>query len=69
MELMTKRRNSLPESAFALGGRHYPIHDEAHARNALARSARFATPDEHARIVAKVRKRCPRIQIDAGMPK
>jgi len=37
--LTSERRNSLPESAFALSGRRYPIHDLAHARNALARSA------------------------------
>lgn len=38
--LTTKRRNDLPNSAFALPGeRRYPIQDESHARNALARSA------------------------------
>lgn len=37
--LSAETRNNLPESAFALSGRRYPIHDVAHARNALARSA------------------------------
>ena len=38
--LTAKKRNSLPKSSFALPGeRAYPIHDLAHARNALARSA------------------------------
>jgi len=37
--LTAERRNALPKSAFALSGRRYPIHDRAHARNALARSS------------------------------
>lgn len=38
--LTTRRRESLPARDFAMPGeRKYPIHDEAHARNALARSA------------------------------
>jgi hypothetical protein len=38
--LTAKRRNSLPKSSFAMPGeRAYPIHDLAHARNALARSS------------------------------
>lgn len=36
-----KERDDLPDSAFAYidknGGRHLPIHDEDHARNAIAR--------------------------------
>ena len=38
--LSTQRRNDLPRSAFAIpSSRSYPIHDRAHARNALARSS------------------------------
>jgi hypothetical protein len=38
--LTSTRRKNLPTSAFAIPGeRAYPIHDEAHARNALARSS------------------------------
>jgi hypothetical protein len=39
-ELSTKERNKLPDSAFACPEKRlYPIHDEAHVRNALARIA------------------------------
>jgi hypothetical protein len=51
--LTTERRNSLPESAFALSGRRYPIHDLAHARNALARSAGKAEEGAVRRAVCK----------------
>jgi hypothetical protein len=38
--LKSKKRNSLPTQSFALPSqRKYPIHDRAHAANALARSA------------------------------
>ncbi|MCH4142639.1 hypothetical protein [Acetobacter peroxydans] len=37
--LTTEERNALPDSAFALPGRRYPIHDAAHARDALARAS------------------------------
>ncbi|HEY0603352.1 MAG TPA: DUF6582 domain-containing protein [Herpetosiphonaceae bacterium] len=39
--LSEKERDELPDCAFAYidkdGGRHLPIHDEDHARNAIAR--------------------------------
>lgn len=45
--LSTKRRDNMPESAFAIPSRRaYPIHDRAHASNALARSA--GKPEEAA---------------------
>ncbi len=43
-ELTTEERNKLPDSAFAYidkdGERHLPIHDQEHARNAIARYPR-----------------------------
>ena len=54
--LSTDARNALPNSAFALSGRRYPIHDRAHARNALARSA--GKPEEAA-VRRAVCKRYP----------
>ena len=40
-KLTEKQRDELPDDAFAYidraGERHLPIHDESHARNALAR--------------------------------
>ena len=42
--LSEKERDDLPDSAFAYidkdGGRHLPIHDKDHARNAIARYPR-----------------------------
>ena len=39
MKLTTKKRNSLPDSAFAGPGRSFPVNDKSHARNALARAS------------------------------
>lgn len=52
--MSTETRNNLPDSAFALPGRRYPINDAAHARNALARSA--GKPEEAAVRRAVCRK-------------
>jgi hypothetical protein len=60
--LTAATRNKLPTSAFALPGkRAYPIHDPAHARNALSRAAQYATPAQQATIRAKVHARFPGI--------
>lgn len=61
-KLTTKRRKALPRSSFAIPEeRAYPIHDMAHARNALARVAQHGTPTEKARVRAAVRRRYPSI--------
>lgn len=42
MSRLTKaERDALPESAFALPGRRYPVPDRNHARDALARASEF----------------------------
>ena len=51
--LTTKTRAKIPTSKFAGPGRSYPIEDKAHARNAKARAAQFASPALKARIDAK----------------
>jgi|SRR5579862_5134002 len=51
--LTTKKRNKLPASEFAGPDRSYPVNDKAHARNAKARAAQFASPAEKAKIDAK----------------
>lgn len=66
--LTAEDRKKLPDSAFALPGRRYPIHNIGHARNALARAAANATPAEQATIKAKVAKRYPEIKV-AGKKK
>jgi len=52
----------LAKTQFAIpGDRAYPIHDEAHARNALARVAQHGTPEEKRRVRAAVARRYPNI--------
>ncbi len=60
-ELTAETRNALPDSAFALPGRRYPIANESHARNALARVSANGTPAEQAAVRAAVHKRYPGI--------
>lgn len=54
-------RRALPDSAFALSGRRYPIPDETHARDALALVGQHGTPQEQTRVRAAVRRRFPQI--------
>lgn len=68
-DLNAKKRNKLPDSAFALPGRRYPIHDEGHARAALARVAQFGTPHEQAVVRRKVKARYPRMQMEQSESK
>ena len=62
-KLTTKKRNALPSSTFALPGRKYLLDTANRARNALARGAQNATPEELATIRAKVRRRYPGIAV------
>lgn len=55
-KLTTKARKALPSSAFAGPGRSYPVEDKAHARNAKARAAQFASPALKARVDARANK-------------
>jgi hypothetical protein len=58
-KLTAKERDELPDSAFALAGRKYPIHDEEHARDALARVSENGTPTEKRKVRAMVAYRYP----------
>jgi hypothetical protein len=60
--LTAQARKKLPASAFALSGGRYPIHDIAHARNALARVAQHGTPAEQAEVRRKVYARYPQLK-------
>lgn len=65
--LTTKKRKSLKKSQFAVpGGRKYPIHDEAHARNALARVSQFGSPAEKSQVRAAVAKKFPEVAQSKG---
>ena len=59
--LTAKARNKLPSKAFALPGGKYPINDEAHARNALARVSQYGTASEKAKVRAAVHHKFPGI--------
>lgn len=63
-ELTYQQRERLPDSAFVYPEeRKYPIHDEAHARNALARVGTFGSPAEIAKVRAAVHKKYPQIEM------
>jgi hypothetical protein len=69
-ELTTKERENLPDSAFVFPkDRRYPIPDETHARNALARVAQHGTADEKAKVKAAVKKKYPSIEISESILK
>lgn len=60
-KLNAKKRNALPSGDFALPGRRYPVNDANHARNALARVSQHGTPEEKAKVRAKVHAKFPAI--------
>lgn len=67
-KLTSKERNALSDSQFALPGGRYPIPDESHARNALARAAQQykagnLSAGEYATIKRKVKAKFPDIQV------
>jgi hypothetical protein len=60
--LTAAARKKLPKSAFAIPEEEaYPIHDEAHARNALARVTQHGTPEQKRRVRNAVKRRYPHI--------
>ncbi len=69
--LKASQRKRLPSSSFALPGKgegksgkgsgSYPIPDESHARNALARVSQHGTAQEKAQVRAKVKAKFPGI--------
>jgi hypothetical protein len=63
------QRRRLPARDFAIpekrpGPGSYPINDENHARNALARVEENGTPAEQRRVKAAVHRRYPGIEQD-----
>jgi hypothetical protein len=70
------QRQAMPKSDFALPGKgsgkkgagagSYPIPDESHARNALARGSQHASPAEYAEIRRKVHAKYPQIQVSGA---
>ena len=65
--LTTEQRKRMPDSTYALPDeRKYPIPDEGHARNALARVSGNGTPDEQAQVRATVRRKFRDISVAKG---
>jgi hypothetical protein len=62
-KLTAKTRKAIPSSEFALPDRRYPIEDESHARDALARVEANGTPHEIAVVRAHVRRRYPDMKV------
>ena len=62
-ELTSEQRKRLSRSAFVFPERRaYPIHDIAHARNALARVAQHGSPYEQRAVKRAVYKRYPELR-------
>lgn len=62
-KLTYQERKRIPSSEFAIPEeRKYPIHDKAHAKNALARVAQFGTPSERERVRRAVYARYPELK-------
>ncbi len=61
-KLSSKQRSTLPASAFAGPKRSYPLTDQNHARNALARVS-GRSPALVAKVKAKVRAKFPGIKV------
>jgi hypothetical protein len=55
-KLTAAARKKLPASDFGGPGRSYPMPDRAHAANAKARAAQFASPALKKRIDAKANR-------------
>ena len=61
-KLKAKKRRRLKKSSFAIPSkRKYPIHDKAHARNALSRVAQHGSPKEKAQVRRAVKRKFPSI--------
>jgi hypothetical protein len=61
-KLSTAARKALPAKAFAEPDkRKYPIENQAHAKNALARVSHSGTPAEKSKVKRAVKKKYPSI--------
>jgi len=65
-KLTASQRKRIPGQDFALPGGRYPIEDANHARNALSRVSQYGTPEEKARVRAKVHSKYPGIGAKAA---
>ena len=79
-QLTARARKRIPAKSFAIPGRaksakakaksgNYPIHDLAHARNALARVSQHGSPSERSRVRAAVYRKYPGLKKRAAKRK
>lgn len=61
--LDAKKRDALPDSAFAMDGRKYPIDTPERARSALARVEQFGSDSDKKKVLAAVKKKYPDMKI------
>ena len=61
-KLTAAKRNAIPPEDFAGPDRSYPINDDSHARNALARVSQHGTPALQARVRSAVKRKYPNIK-------
>ena len=61
--LTSEERKKLPDSAFALPSRRYPVHDLEHAKAALARVSANGSSAEKAVVRRAVHKRYPKLDL------
>lgn len=62
--LTADQRNKLPNSAFALPGRQYPIDTPERARAALSRVEQFGSDEEKRKVRAAVKKKYPNMDVE-----
>lgn len=65
-KLTQAERDALPDSDFALPGRHYPVQDKGHAKAALSEISQHGSPEEKAKVRAKVRARFKDMAVRMG---
>lgn len=63
-KLTAQDRKNLPKKDFAIpkkapGPASYPVEDKTHAQNAMSRVSQNGTPEEQARVKAKVKSEFP----------
>ncbi len=61
-KLTAAERNAIPPEDFAGPNKSYPINDDNHARNALARVSQHGTPALQARVRSAVKRKYPNIK-------
>ena len=61
-KLTAAERNAIPPADFAGPNKSYPINDDNHARNALARGSQHGTPALPARVRSAVKRKYPNIK-------